>query len=245
MSVAGSVLRRLGFVVLRQSDVPRVVDGDTIRQVTGFQRLYTAANVDDLYEPAFDAALRHATAITHNADVEKLRARCYFSTMFAEMALGVRGDMLFVGVHRGIVPHCIHAYLGDRLGDKRLVLVDPWSGARTRDGERDGKNYTDDFEDVRATFSGAPADFVRDYVPDALPALSDRRYCYMLLNTGDPRSEIASIPTLFAQLGTGGAMIIAGYGGHQSHKAFREAISGLPATTINLLNGMAVLIKHA
>jgi hypothetical protein len=165
--------------------------------------------------------------------------------MFADMTLGVPGDMLFVGVHRGIVPHCIHAYMGDRLGEKRLVLVDPWSGARTRGGERDGKNYTDDFDDVRATFSGAPADFVRDYVPDALPALSDRRYCYMLLNTGDPRSEIASIPTLFAQLGRGGAMILAGYGGHQSQKAFHEAISDLPATTINLLNGMAVLIKRA
>jgi len=245
MSLAGSVLRKLGFVVLRQSDRPRVVDGDTVRAVAGFQRLYTAANVDDLYEPAFDAALRHATAITHNAEVEKLRARCYFAAMFAEMTLGVEGDMLFAGVHRGVVPHCIHAYLGARLGGKRLVLVDPWTGARNRTGESDGKNYTDDFGDVRATFSGAPADFVRDYIPDALPALSDRAYCYMLLNTGDPRSEIASIPALFDRLSTGGVMMLAGYGGNQNRKAFRDVTLGLPATTINLLNGVAVLIKHA
>lgn len=245
MSVAGSVLRRLGFVVLRQCDRPRVVDGDSVRPVTGFQRLYTAANVDDLYEPAFDAALRHATAITHNADVEKLRARCYFAAMFAEMVLGVPGDMLFAGVHRGVVPHCILAYLGDRLGHKRIALVDAWSGARNRDGEADGKNYTDDFDDVRAKFSGAPVDFVRDYIPDALPALAGRRYCYMLLNTGDPRSEIASMPALFGQLGVGGVMMLSGYGGNQHRKSFREATSGLPATTINLLNGVAVLIKHA
>lgn len=241
--LAASALNRAGYIVFRKTDSPVVVWPDGSRYpVRGFQRLHTTANVDDLYETEFDAAFRKGIARNPHSRGEAIRLRLYFAARFAEASLGAHGDLLFCGVAYGQAPRCIFDLLGPKLGNRSLIMVDPWDASRNRAKANKENQYTDDMEGVERAFHDAPAEFIRGYIPDAL---IDRKLCFCLLSTGDPVSEARALPGIYDMLSPGGFILIYGYGGNRrGADRLRETAHGLHgAVTINLMNGNAVIAK--
>jgi hypothetical protein len=242
LNAVQSILYRAGLVVVRRVNRPCVIDdegnGLVVSPVRAFQGLYTGHQVEDLYEPKFEAAFQ--SAITHNPHTrgERVRARLYFATKFAEMTAGLPGDLLFVGVAFGQAPHCILSYLRSRLGGKRLILMDPYTGARSRDNDEISDQYTTDADAVAASFGRAPVDMVIGYTPDALSGIAGRTLSFVLLNTGDKEAEAASIPILLERLTPGGVLLISGCGKLQS-----EVLCTLPGVRLSVLNGMCAYIR--
>ena len=203
-----------------------------------FQGLYTSHQVDDLYEPKFDAAFR--AALPHNPHTrgERLRARLYFATKFAEMTAALPGDLLFVGVAFGQAPHCVLSYLGERLNGKRLILVDPYTGVHSRDNAQISNQYTTDADAVRASFGSAPVDMIVGYAPEALIGIAGRALSFAFFNSGDKGAEVASIPMILKSLMPGGVLFISACG-----RAHFELLATLPGLRLSLLNGMCVYIQ--
>lgn len=255
-SVLDRALYRAGYVLVRRGKRSRVVDfseeGASITDVERFRHLYTAYRTDDLYTGRFDEAFRTAikfdTRSVENPDLAKARARMYFACKFAELTEQVPGDLLFVGVAYGTHPHCVWEYLGERLKakGKRLILMDPYTAVRHKGATEVRPKFTTDHEAVRASFGDAPVDMVVDYAPDGLSKIKDRQLSYVGYNSGDVPSGLKSMPIICDQLSPGGIMLHASYGHHRKKEAgdYAALLAKLPGTTINLLNGMALFVKH-
>lgn len=198
----------------------------------------------DLYEPRFDEAFQFGMRFDPRSDPDPVRRGKYLAYQFGQLALRVPGDLAFFGVAYGVTPRIVYHAVAPRLDARRLVLIDPFTGAKSLEDQTPFGRYSDSADHVLKSMPGAPIDVVQAFIPEALSELAGRNLCFADLNTGDARSERQSLAALSELLSSGGIMLIHGYDEkRRDDPEFSAALSALPGLTINLQSGTAAFFK--
>lgn len=244
-SVLSRIAARLGYVVTPKSGATVVIDRGHTLPVRSFQRFYTGFATPDLDADPFGRAFDETIAETPGAGrPEAIRARTYHVSRFAELALGAKGDLLFVGVAWGLFPRCVWRLLGNRLQGRKMILVDPWDGLWSESNRHAHDTYTSDMKEIERIFGHMPVQYCRGHAPEALSEISSP-LAFAVLSTGHPDAELKSIPWIVKNLSDGGIVFVCAYGNtsRPNWEKYRAALLDTGLTIIDLLNGTCAAIK--
>lgn len=198
----------------------------------------------DLYEATFDEAFQFGMRFDPRRDPDLVRRGKYLAHQFGQPALRAPGDLAFFGVAYGVTPRIVYHAVAPRLGARRLILVDPFTGAKSRRDQTPFGRYPSSADHVLKSMPAAPIDVVQAFIPDGLSELTGRTLCFADLNTGDAGSERQSMAAICDLLSPGGVMLIHGYDGkRRDDPEFSDALRLLPGLTINLQCGTAAFFK--
>lgn len=208
------------------------------------RKLRRAPTDPDLYEPKFDEAFQFGMRFDPRSDPDLVRRGKYLAYQFGQLALRVPGDLAFFGVAYGVTPRIVYHAVAPRLDGRRIILVDPFTGAKSLDDQNPFGRYATTADHVLKSMPAAPIDAVQAFIPDALSELAGRRLCFADLNTGDARSERRSLAAIGELLSPGGVMLIHGYDEkRRDDPEFSATLRALPGLTINLQCGTAAFFK--
>jgi O-methyltransferase len=181
----------------------------------GVATLHSAAFLDD---PRFQEAyaLGHATGSWGESDI---RWRCFICCWAAWHANKLGGDFVECGVNRGGYSRAISHYIDLGSSDKRLYLLDTFSGFveeylsdSERGRARKPGGYEECYQDVVETFRDLPVRIIRGPVPDTLPQVDATSISYLSLDMNCAEPEAAAIRYFWPRLTPGAVVVHDDYG---------------------------------
>ncbi len=210
-----------------------------------YHGVWTSHNAKPLHVGRYAELYEKYQPLDPFTPINLTRYRLYNICMMARLCRNVPGDFLFVGISYGVGPRLLYDFLDFGKLDKTLHLLDPFTGIVDRSAKLTLGVYNTDPERVRAQYPpGAPIRIHCGVIPDLLPLPDVTRLAFVSLDTSDLVAESESLPILFEQLSSGGAIVVDRYGGGDGHfEHYDPVFTKLGVEPFWFPSGQAVIVK--
>jgi hypothetical protein len=171
---------------------------------------------------------------------EATRYRLYNICTFAKQCTDVPGDFLFCGISYGVAARVVYDYVD--IAEKHMHLIDGFTGL-AGDGKVSPYYNTSPGYVQRQYPNDAPVTVHVGFVPQAVPAFPCG-LAFAHFNTGNLEAELATLPAVFAEMNSGGRIVLDNYGtGPGRFEGYDPVFALLGAEPLWLPSGQAVLFK--
>ena len=241
------ILHRAGYRLLPTSDE--------------FDGLYTSHQARFLSNPRFEPAYRRGIQASANFD-PRIRWKIHTGLWAASLASRRPGDFIECGVNAGFLSSAILTYLDWASLDKRLFLVDTFSGpvlsqltaAELQSGQRsvlenavDRGAYVTDVERIRRNFSEwLRVEIIQGAVPEILPAIDAPQIAFLHLDMNCAIPEAAALTHFWPRIVPGAVVLCDDYAYYRCEaqgRALDEAAAALGIEILALPTGQGLIVK--
>lgn len=173
----------------------------------------------------------------------------------AQRAVGLEGDFVECGVHRGGFSRAVIEYTDfARLAEKKFYLLDTFAGFSEKYVSAEEKehgtlnySYEGSYEEVKRNFE--PFEnvvIIKGAVPDTLNQVKSEKVCFLSIDMNCAAPEIAAAEFFWDKLVSGAAMVLDDYGWAkhiiQKH-AFDEFAKQKGVPILSLPTGQGLILK--
>lgn len=185
--------------------------------------LYTFHNTGSLYDPLFIESynLGKKTDNNHLLKDYDIRWRIHVLCWAATQAKKLEGDFVDCGVSTGIFARAVINFIDFKNTDKTYYLLDTFGGLDPKfSSESEMKRNhilkynekTENYEQVKKTFSEFNTKIIKGSVPDTLSQVNTQKVCFLSIDMNCVEPEIAALNFFWDKMVSGGIIILDDYG---------------------------------